>query len=176
MLKFAVETGSRSTRGTISRSCRSRGTTVEPCDALCGKRRIAGEQLVAAVAAERDGHGLAREPRQQVRRQDRRVGERLVEEVGDRREQVEHRLRGEDLLVVVGAEVLGDTARVPRLVEAAVAEADRERLDALAGSASAIIATTELESMPPLRKAPSGTSLTSRRRTASRRRARSASA
>ena len=36
------------------------------------------------------------------------------------------------------------------------------------GIASTIIATTELESIPPLRNAPSGTSLTSRRATAAR--------
>ena len=48
-------------------------------------------------------------------------------------------------------------------------------LTAPAGSASTIIATTELESMPPLRNAPSGTSLTRRRRTASRKRLRNSS-
>jgi hypothetical protein len=102
---------------------------VEGRDAVRREGRIAGEQLVASVAAERDGDVLASESGEQIGRQDGRVAERLVHHVGDCREQVRHRARGEYVLVVVGPEVLGYPAGMRRLVEAALAEADRERLD-----------------------------------------------
>ena len=91
---------------------------VELREAVGREGGIPGQKLVAAVAAERDGHVLPGEPGQQVGRQDRRVGERLVEEVGHGREQSEHHLGGEDVLVMVGAEVLRDAACVIGLVEA----------------------------------------------------------
>ena len=158
-LKSAVETGRRSASGTMTRSWRSLRHRVQSRDALGRERRVAGEQLVAAIAPEGDRHRLAREPREDVRRQDRGVCERLVEEIDNGRQHVDHRLRREHLLVVVGAEVLGDATCVRGLVEAPLAEPDRERLHVLRRHCSTIIATTELESMPPLRNAPSGTSL-----------------
>ena len=59
--------------------------------ALGGERRVPSEQLVAPVASQCDGDGLAREPREHVRRQDRRIRERLVENVDDRRQDVDQR-------------------------------------------------------------------------------------
>src|SRR5262245_59267690 len=44
-------------------------------------RRIAGEQLVASVARQRNGHRAAREARDQERRDQGRVAERLVEKI-----------------------------------------------------------------------------------------------
>jgi hypothetical protein len=65
----------------------------------------------------------------------------------------------------------GDPARVGQIrgiafLVGAIAEADAEALDALRGLRLRIMATTELESRPPDRKAPTGTSATSWRRTA----------
>jgi hypothetical protein len=74
-----VELGSRSTSGAQAR---------ERADALGEQvgdvRVVAAEELVAALARERDLHVLRRELRDEVRRQRRRVGERLVERVGER--------------------------------------------------------------------------------------------
>ncbi len=64
-------------------------------------------------------------------------------------------------LVVLGVERLGHFARVHQLVEPVFGEPDRERLDLRPGCLAAIVATTALESMPPLRNAPTGTSLIS---------------
>ena len=67
--------------------------------------------------------------REEVRGEDRRVRERLVQELRHRREQLEQRLLAEHLLVVIGFEALGDRPRVGGLVEARLTEADREGLD-----------------------------------------------
>ena len=93
------------------------------------QRRIPAEQLVAAVAAQGDGHVLARESGEQVRGQDRCVAERLVEHRGDRRYEIGQHRRLEHELVVVGSEVAGDETGVARFVEGLVGEADREALD-----------------------------------------------
>ena len=68
-------------------------------------------------------------------------------------------VRADDELVMLGAEMLRDAARMLELVELRLVEADRERLHRRL-DASAISPTTTLESTPPERKAPSGTSLT----------------
>ena len=71
---------------------------------------------------------------------------------------------------MLGAEPLGHLPGVRQLVVrgGGGAEADAERRDAAAWSTSRMLAATTLESTPPDRNAPSGTSLTSRSRTASR--------
>jgi hypothetical protein len=104
---------------------------VQARQALGLKGRVAGQDLVAAVTAQRHRHVPAREARQQIRRHDRRIGERFVEETGDLGEDVDHGARPQNFLVVLGAEEFGDTARMRRLVEGPVLEADRERLDAV---------------------------------------------
>ena len=101
----------------------------------CGQRgdlvlSIAPEQLVGALARERDGHVAAREPREQqkaeagdVRHGLLEVPQRLVEEI-----RVVGRARGQ--LVMLGAEAVRDAARVLELVRPAVlGERDREGLD-----------------------------------------------
>ena len=82
-LAFGVEVGSRSTSG-ASREAK-------PPNAL-GQQVgrvgvVAAEELVAALAGERDLHVLRRELRHEVGRQRRRVRERLVERVGERGEE-----------------------------------------------------------------------------------------
>ena len=79
-LKLAVDTGSRSASGTTTSVVEQARHAVEPRDAVGRERRIAGEELVAPVAAECDRDVLAGEPREQVGREDRRVAERLVEQ------------------------------------------------------------------------------------------------
>ena len=91
---------------------------------------VAAEQLVAALAGERDLHRAGRELRDQVRGERRRVGERLVERLGEPRQQVD-RVRAHDQLVMVGAVQLGHAARQLELVERALLEADRERAHAV---------------------------------------------
>ena len=120
---------------------------------------VAREQLVAAVAGEHDLDVLGGELRHHVGRNRRRVAERLVEIPGEVLDDRNH-VRLEHELVVLRAERLRDFARVRELVEAVLGEADRERLDRRPGCLAAIVATTALESMPPLRNAPTGTSLT----------------
>ena len=122
-------------------------------------RRVTGEQLVAAVARERDRHRAAGEAREQERRDQRRVAERLVEEVGQPLDEVEGAIGLQDLLVVVGAECLRHAARVGGFVERRILEADREGLEAPPAWRAARAATA-LESIPPERNTPSGTSLT----------------
>ena len=60
---------------------------------------------------------------------------------------------------------LRDGSRVFELVEPVLVEPDRSSSPRAPSHVSAIAATTALESMPPERNAPSGTSLTRRRRT-----------
>ena len=92
--------------------------------------RISGEQLVPAVARERDGRRAAREAREQVGGEERRVAERLVEELGQTRDEVEGRARIKDLFLMVGVEDASDATCVRGFVERGVLEADRERLEA----------------------------------------------
>ena len=88
-----------------------------------GVLRVAGEALVTAVARERDGHRLARHPRDEVGRQERRVGERLVEEGGDLHQALlDVATDGE--LAVIGPEQAGDLGGVGRLVVRLRLEAD----------------------------------------------------
>ena len=89
--------------------------------------RIAEEQLVAAVAGQRDRHALARDLRHEIRRHRRRIGERLVEHVREPIDDGEHLPVVARLLVVLGAEMAGDRRGVVRFVELRVLEADRER-------------------------------------------------
>jgi len=91
--------------------------------------RIAGQQLIGAVAPERDRNLGPREPAQQVRRQDRGVAEWLVEPGHDLGYQLVNGRCREDPLVMIGPQMVGDRAGVPALVEAGVFEPDRVRPD-----------------------------------------------
>ena len=71
---------------------------------------------------------------------------------------------------------VGDPRRVRRFVERLLMESDRERVGSGSGGMCRVAnASTALESMPPLRNMPSGTSLMRRRRTACDRSARNSS-
>ena len=55
---------------------------------LGGEGRVAGQELVGSVAAQDDFHLAAREPAQEMGRQNRRVAERLVEPARDLRQKL----------------------------------------------------------------------------------------
>src|SRR5207249_6200345 len=71
-----------------------------------------------------------REAREQEGGKERRVAERLVEELGKPRHEVEGYARAQDLFVMVGVERARDAARVRGLVEGGVFETDRKGLEA----------------------------------------------
>ena len=117
---------------------------------------IACETLVAAIARERYGHVLARELANAEGRNRRTVGKRLVVDACEPVDEIE----------VVDLDRFDAVSRVvavrhllcvARFVERRVVKGDRACIDRSADS-SAIMATTALESTPPERNAPSGTS------------------
>ena len=121
-----MDAGSASTSGRARRASGARWSAAE----VGGIRVVAAEQLVPALARERDLHVLGRELRDEVGRERGRVGERLVERLGERPQQ-QLRLRPHEQLVVLRPVALGDQPRVGALVEAALGEADRERVHRL---------------------------------------------
>ena len=144
-------------------------------DRLCPEVAIVpGEQLVAAVARERDRHVAARHLRDEERRQLRRVGERLVVPVRDLRDQVE-RVRPARRRARCGR-CRGVRRRLWRAPPRRSAVSRKPIVKVRTGRADSacISATTVEESMPPERNAPSGTSDSRRSLTASRRSASSA--
>jgi hypothetical protein len=99
---------------------------------MCRQRRgaeiavVASEHFVAAVAGERDRHLLAREAADEMGRNLRAVGERLVVHRRQQRDDVLRLADGDVTLIVVGSEMGGDFLRIFGLVEAGFLEADRE--------------------------------------------------
>ena len=98
---------------------RRRGLRLEPV------ARISEEQLVAAVARQRDGHRPSGDLRHEIRRDRGRVRERLVEHVREPIHDVEHLPLVTRLLVVVGAQVARDGRGVVRFVELGIVEPDQ---------------------------------------------------
>src|SRR5262250_2899294 len=91
--------------------------------------RVAGEQLVAAVARECHGHRAAREAREQERRNQRGVTERLVQKIRQLADEASSPPGVQNLLVVLRTERLRHPVGVGRFVEGRLFEADRERLE-----------------------------------------------
>ena len=92
------------------------------------ERIVSGEQLVAAVARERDLHAPPGEAGQEQRGQEARIRERLVERGNRLRQQIEARVPGESLGRVLRPQAPRGELRIGRLVEALLGESDRERL------------------------------------------------
>ncbi len=114
--------------GCAGQRLRRSGQTAEQSRGTLGlERRIARQQLIGAVASQDDLDLLAREPAQQVRRQNRRVTERLVQPCGHFGQKFIGRLYRKRPLVMVRAQVSGDRACMAALVETGVLEADRKR-------------------------------------------------
>src|SRR5437763_382665 len=86
--------------------------------------------LLRTFAQDLDRHRAAREAREQERRDQRRIAERLVEEIWKSLDEVPCSTGIQDLLVVLRAERLRHTAGVDRFVEGRILEADREGLEA----------------------------------------------
>ena len=128
---------------------------------------VAGEQLVSAVAGQRDGDLLARDPADQIGGDLGDIGEGLVPDVREPGDDLD-RLGVADVDGrVVRPEVGGDRSRLGRLVEGAVGETDGEGAHRTPSECRCIRATIVLESIPPERNAPTGTSATIRAATAS---------
>ena len=94
---------------------------------------VAGEEFIAAIAAERDGDVLAGEAREQIRGEQRAVAERFVESRDDLGEQRDGFVEVEDLVAMPRAELLGDELRASRFVEARFVEADGEGVELAGG-------------------------------------------
>ena len=125
---------------------------------------VAAEILVAAVAGQRDRDVLARQLADAVGRNRGAVGIRFVVQ---RRETVhEVEVVACDVIdEMTGAVPVRDLLREAGLVERRIVERDRAGVHGFALETRAIVATTALESTPPDRKAPSGTSEIIRSRT-----------
>ena len=108
---------------------------------------------------------LARQPRHDVGRDRRRIAERPVVMPDQRVDEIDRRRRHAKL-GVFGLEALGHPPRKRGFVVAG--SPSKPMLNVLTGAdvSRLIRPTTIVESTPPLRNAPSGTSLTSRRSTA----------
>ncbi len=87
---------------------------------------VSGEQLVAAVAGEGDGHVLAGHFGDEVSGEDRKIPERLVQMADELFRELQG-FRLEDELLVLRLEQLGDPAGVGQLVIGLVFESDGER-------------------------------------------------
>ena len=133
-----------------------------------GNTVVAAEQLVAAVARQRDRDVLARQLRDEKGRDLRGVGERLVIHLGQARDHVERMLGRDVKLGVVGAEMRARRPwrAAPRCSRCSWKPIEKVRTGRVL--CACISATTVDESMPPDRNAPSGTSAIMRRLTASR--------
>ena len=90
------------------------------------------EQLVSPVARQRHLDPLPRQPRDEVRGNDRRVGEGLVEVVEDGGQHIPHLGGPQSQRVVAGAKLPGHLARTIEFVVIAFGEPDREGFDGTA--------------------------------------------
>ena len=88
---------------------------------------VAAEAFVAAVARKDDLDAAAGQPGHQVRRYGGGIGKGLVVETGQFAEQVD-RLRRDDLLDVLGAELIRCLPRLRQLAECLIGKADGESL------------------------------------------------
>jgi hypothetical protein len=100
---------------------------------------------------------LARQLADPVGGNRRAVGIGFVVQPGQRVDQIEV-VAGDQVAVMVGAVAVGNLLGKGGFVERRVVKGDRAGVDRLVADSPAISATTALESTPPDRKAPSGTS------------------
>jgi hypothetical protein len=128
---------------------------------------IAAESLVAAIARQGHRHMLARQLADAVGGDRRAVGIGLVVQPGQRVDQIEV-VAGDHFAVMVGAVAVGHRLGEGGFVERGSSKAIEQVLTGSFADSPAIIATTALESTPPERNAPSGTSEIMRRRIDSR--------
>ena len=130
-------------------------------------RYVPTEYLVGTLPGKRDRHLTRCQPGQRVETERRQIGERLVQmphELVERYGLVGER---ELELVVLGSESGRDEPRIPSSLPSASSTKPTENVLTAPVVCLAINAATTDESRPPLSMTPSGTSLISRRRTAS---------
>ena len=87
--------------------CRAQGT----------ERIVAGEQLVAAIAAEGDRYMLPGKAREEICREQRPIAQRFVEGADKIGDQFSGLIEIERFFVVPRADVVGDRAGMPRFIE-----------------------------------------------------------
>ena len=92
---------------------------------------VAAEQLIAALAGERDGYPLTGHASNVERRHRRRVGERLPVMTHQLGQHLDEIIRLHERVVMDASELPRDRAGVGSLVVAAVVKADRKRLHLL---------------------------------------------
>src|SRR6185503_20769804 len=63
--------------------------------------RIAGEEFITAVAAERNGHVLSREPREQIRRHKRWIAKRFIHPRPDLTHEICGKVRAQTFFVMI---------------------------------------------------------------------------
>ena len=90
---------------------------------------VSGKQLVAAVAGQRHGDVLARHRRNEIGRDLRGIGERLVVPFRQARDNIERLTWRHRELGMFGPEMMRHRGGMMRLVIAGDVEADRECLD-----------------------------------------------
>ncbi len=152
----AAKTDARRSPETADRTARQVGQGVHPI-AL-----VATERLVAAVAGQDDLEFLRGQLRHAEGRDRRRIGERLVVGVGEVGQQLIASIRTTSSVCCVPN--ASATVRAYGSSSKPASSKPIEKVRMGWADASAISATTVLESRPPLRNAPTGTSLRSRNR------------
>ena len=113
-------------RGLGQGPCRPGQAAIEPGGPLGRERRVAGQQLIGAVAAKRHLDLVPRKAAQQVRGQDRRIAERLIEPDGHLGQELVNLGHREGPLVVVGAEMIRHQSGLLALIKVRLLEPDRE--------------------------------------------------
>src|SRR5689334_6230700 len=89
----------------------SRNMLINPSHSMRAIGWISAPQFIPAVAAEHDFHMLRRDARQQIRRQDRWIGHRLVEAIQRAIESIDQIALAEGLLDMPAADVPRDETR-----------------------------------------------------------------
>ena len=101
---------------------------VKPRQPQCTERRIAGEEFVRPVAAQRHRHAGTRVAAQQVSGQQRAIRHGLVQTGTDRGRELPRQVDGEYVRMVHRAEMLRHGCRMSGFIEARFLEADAERV------------------------------------------------
>ncbi len=133
-LEFEAQPAGRGGKGPDDRpdeaASREAGDLPVPAGRLVGLVRVVpGEQLVPSVPGQGDGDVLSGQLGDHVGRDDGGVGQGLVQEAGQRRNEAADFGRGDDEGAVIGPELAGHDPGGVELVERFFPEADGVRLD-----------------------------------------------
>src|SRR5262245_44778299 len=92
---------------------------------------IACENLMSAIAAQRYGYVFAREARKQIRRNERRICQRLVHPRANVGNEIRRQTSSKPFLVMISAEKFRNAPRILRFIEGAFRKANRKSLNRL---------------------------------------------